>query len=121
MYPNLRMQVSKLSSPKFQIAAKNTGGWYCHLCGEGFTDLNTMTVDHLVPRVNGGQDDDRNLKLAHAMCNSERGHMPIELYRMFHVIRRKHPHHIIDAFSRRRQSRENRQLGRYGMRLKPDE
>jgi 5-methylcytosine-specific restriction endonuclease McrA len=115
------MQAARPNKKKFRIAAREQGGWFCHLCGREFLDPTQMTVDHLVAKIHGGSNDDSNLRLAHMSCNSERGHMPIDLYRMFHVIRRKFPHHVIDVFSRRRVSRENRQLGRYGMRLKPDE
>lgn len=53
--------------------------WTCWLCG-GHTDPTATvphplapTVDHLVPRIDGGTDDPSNLATAHLSCNSRRG------------------------------------------------
>lgn len=69
-----------------EIASK-TGG-RCHLCHEtadlafyGPTGLfgdDTVTVDHLVPQVFGGDDGEENLLIAHGHCNSRRGIVPVE-------------------------------------------
>ena len=56
---------------------KRDGG-RCHLCGEP-VDLYTReprmkaSVDHLVPRSQGGDNALHNLALAHKHCNSKRG------------------------------------------------
>ena len=44
----------------------------CNLCREHFT-LRNMTLDHIIPRVHGGPDDDDNLQLLCAACNSLKG------------------------------------------------
>ncbi len=50
----------------------------CWLCGVVVdkrlpgTDPNGPTVDHVVPRENGGTNDLGNLRLAHLRCNSAR-------------------------------------------------
>lgn len=53
-------------------------GWTCWLCGDGVlknaTGKNAPTRDHVVPRVRGGSNRMSNLRLAHAGCNSSRGH-----------------------------------------------
>lgn len=60
----------------------------CHLCAEpvdlvfygrpGSYGDHTVTVDHLEPQAFGGSDDQDNLRLAHASCNSSRGVRPVE-------------------------------------------
>lgn len=55
----------------------------CHLCHEkvdlglygrtGQFGVGTVTVDHLDPQIFGGDDDPRNLRIAHGNCNSVRG------------------------------------------------
>jgi len=44
----------------------------CNLCREHFA-LRNMTVDHIIPRAHGGPDDDDNLQLLCAACNSLKG------------------------------------------------
>lgn len=55
----------------------------CHLChmpvpadAPPNTDQ-APTVDHLVPTTFGGTDDERNLRLAHRLCNNRRGAAPM--------------------------------------------
>lgn len=57
-------------------------GTVCHLCGYPGAD----TIDHLVPRVAGGDDSLDNLVPAHKSCNSARGALPLELWRQRHPI-----------------------------------
>lgn len=38
------------------------------------------TLDHLVPKANGGLLEDDNVKLAHRICNIFRSSVPIETY-----------------------------------------
>lgn len=44
----------------------------CRICGKHvwFTDA---TIDHIIPRANGGSDKLTNLRLAHKSCNGARG------------------------------------------------
>lgn len=50
-------------------------GGRCYLCGEPLT-LETMTVDHYVPRALGGSNRRANLRLACAPCNHRKGCAP---------------------------------------------
>lgn len=59
-------------------------GWCCHLCG-GAVDPDAESksrwypsLDHLVPRSQGGSDDTSNLKTAHRYCNAIRQDQPLE-------------------------------------------
>jgi predicted nucleic acid-binding Zn ribbon protein len=53
--------------------------WRCGICGDpvrqdrDVQDWLGPTLDHIVPRSEGGSDDPANLRLAHFMCNSRRG------------------------------------------------
>ena len=55
----------------------------CGWCGE-VIDLNLSgnhprgpSVDHIVPRAQGGTDDRSNLQPAHRRCNTQRGQAPV--------------------------------------------
>lgn len=59
------------------LAARD--GWRCHLCRRTINpkrkwpDRMCVTVDHLIPVIEGGSDEPDNLRLAHLSCNSSRG------------------------------------------------
>lgn len=59
-------------------------GMGCAICGEPLdrhvrdpNDEAYITFDHIVPRARGGVDKLDNLRLAHRVCNSERGCDPV--------------------------------------------
>ncbi len=68
------------------LAAKTAG--HCHLCHEpaplekygtiGTHGYDAVTIDHLDPQSEGGDDHPSNLLLAHAICNSIRGTRDVE-------------------------------------------
>lgn len=53
-------------------AILNRDAGMCWICGEGGAD----SVDHVLPRAQGGTDDPDNLKAAHMGCNNRRGNEP---------------------------------------------
>lgn len=59
-------------------------GAMCHLCGLVIdlkvTNKWRVTLDHIIPRVEGGGNHIKNLKLAHHFCNTSRGHMSVDDY-----------------------------------------
>lgn len=64
-----------------QLAERD--GWWCWLCGGAIDPAlppnspGSGTVDHVVPRSRGGDDQPSNLRLAHRRCNTRRGsHLP---------------------------------------------
>ncbi|TDF41925.1 HNH endonuclease [Alteromonadaceae bacterium M269] len=58
-------------------------GEKCQYCGVAlvFKDVNSWALDHVIPKSEGGSNDDSNLKLACKSCNSAKGNRDIEQYR----------------------------------------
>lgn len=53
----------------------------CFWCLEEFSDRNPYTLDHLLPKVRGGNNSLDNLVLACFWCNGKRSDMPAEEFR----------------------------------------
>lgn len=75
----MRQQPRKAVKARLRLAIFERDGWTCWLC-MGQTEPTASvphplapTVDHLVPRVDGGTDEPDNLATAHFACNSKRG------------------------------------------------
>lgn len=49
----------------------------CHLCGKPITKQEEFSLDHLIPKSQGGKTTTSNLKPAHRFCNMKRGSMPL--------------------------------------------
>jgi len=67
--------------------------WTCWICGGGIDPaLSTPhrlagTVDHVVEIMNGGSDDDANVRAAHLGCNSRRSPgRTVQLAQVFGVV-----------------------------------
>lgn len=45
-----------------------------------FPHPNYPSVDHVIPKADGGADDMSNYRLAHFLCNARRGRTPAALY-----------------------------------------
>ena len=48
-------------------------GLICQLCQEPISNMSDLTLDHIIPVSRGGTDKLDNLRLAHELCNRERG------------------------------------------------
>jgi hypothetical protein len=52
-------------------------GWTCGICSKSIdpsiTGMDGPSVDHIVPRSQGGANDPLNVRLAHMRCNSGHG------------------------------------------------
>jgi hypothetical protein len=63
-----------IKTKRRRVAEKQ--GWLCHWCGQPMTEEpNTpmqVSLDHLVPKHNGGTTRPGNYVAAHRKCNSER-------------------------------------------------
>lgn len=67
-----------LRQTRFAIYERDA--WTCWLCEElvdsdliGTRDPWRPSLDHVIPRCDGGSDHESNLKIAHMWCNSVRG------------------------------------------------
>lgn len=69
-------------TPSRRYGIYRRDGWVCQICMEPVDpDLPPGTpwsasLDHILPRSEGGSNDDANLRLAHFNCNTERGATP---------------------------------------------
>ena len=52
----------------------------CWLCSELFHGSGELeaTIDHLIPKSEGGRDQRRNYRAVHRSCNQQRGSRPLE-------------------------------------------
>lgn len=53
---------------KIRLRILQRDGWLCHYCGAEANE-----VDHVIPRVLGGGEDDENLVSACVPCNRSKG------------------------------------------------
>lgn len=65
-------------SPDARAAIYRRDKWVCQICHRKVDPLATVrdewaSLDHIVPRSQGGTDDPANLRLAHYGCNVRRG------------------------------------------------
>lgn len=58
----------------------NKYGGDCYLCHENFQSKKDITLDHLIAKSKGGDDNIENLRLAHQHCNAAKKNMSLEEY-----------------------------------------
>ena len=69
-----------------------TGVWSCHLCGLKLQEYdNIASIDHLIPRSNGGHTTIDNVRLACVNCNNERGDESYIFFKMRLCMIRRFP------------------------------
>lgn len=61
---------------KMQIA-------YCCLCNKPVYKIKDYNVEHIMPTSRGGQNDPSNWRIAHKKCNSEKGALTFEEYKLW--------------------------------------
>ena len=68
--------------PDKRLAIYLRDGFRCVYCGESLRDSDpaTATLDHLIPRCEGGDNDETNLVTACRSCNSTRQDKPWREY-----------------------------------------
>ena len=78
-----RSQIGRRRTRRTSIYERDS--WTCQLCLGPVkrrlpaTHPGAATLDHRVPRADGGSSNPSNLQLAHAICNHVRGDMPLAL------------------------------------------
>jgi 5-methylcytosine-specific restriction endonuclease McrA len=75
------LNTSRQRSRWRQIIAEDHG-WSCHWCGQGMRMetgyMNTVTIEHMIPRCQGGTNHRWNLAAACHRCNSVRRHTSMD-------------------------------------------
>ena len=47
-------------------------------------EIDVVTRDHVVPKVDGGSDDDSNIVVACGFCNNKKGRLSVTDFKRFH-------------------------------------
>jgi 5-methylcytosine-specific restriction enzyme A len=58
---------------RLRLRIAHRDGFRCHICGQGYIRGQAWEIDHDLPLAKGGTFHLRNLRLAHARCNREKG------------------------------------------------
>jgi len=66
---------------KVRRALLETGGCWCYLCGDRLS-LEHVTLDHVIPKAQGGRAGGGNLMICCKRCNCNRATMDITYFRM---------------------------------------
>jgi 5-methylcytosine-specific restriction endonuclease McrA len=54
----------------------------CAGCGRGFKSIEDATIDHVIPKSKGGEDNWRNYQLMHKACNEYKADRLPEVYEL---------------------------------------
>ena len=65
--------------PSVRFAVLERDHFRCHWCGRDVADGAKITIDHVVPVMDGGSDSPDNLVAACSECNYGRGHITLRL------------------------------------------
>lgn len=68
--------MSSRSNRKRKLRLIAIFGRWCHICEKPIGKRAAVSVDHVVPKSEGGTNDIENLRPAHRGCNSKRGNKP---------------------------------------------
>jgi len=63
-----------------RFAIYHRDNFTCCYCGECFSSVKGLSLDHVVARENGGGNEATNLVTACISCNSKKADTPIELF-----------------------------------------
>jgi 5-methylcytosine-specific restriction endonuclease McrA len=75
-------RVSYRSVPRLVKASViERDGYYCRYCGQELTDRD-LTLDHVIPRVEGGPSNVANLVVSCSECNQKKGKKPLQEIKM---------------------------------------
>lgn len=76
-------KIKSADKPRLVATLRDRYGDDCHWCGkplcfETKEEPLSATIEHLVPKFEGGTNEQTNLRLAHSECNNRR-HNPLSL------------------------------------------
>lgn len=81
-YGDMAQRVKWHKHEKLQIKSDlwDRDGQTCYLCNQPMT-YRAATIDHVQPLAKGGKDDMSNYRLAHPLCNIQKGHLTLDEFR----------------------------------------
>lgn len=62
---------------------------YCYLCGKPIYKVKDYNIDHVLPRSRNGADSVDNWAIVHKKCNSDKGALTPEEYKLYLQLRAK--------------------------------
>jgi 5-methylcytosine-specific restriction endonuclease McrA len=66
---------------------------YCCLCGKLIRRVDEYNIEHLQPVSRGGANDVSNWRVAHKTCNSKKGALTFEEYKLWLALEAKRNGH----------------------------
>lgn len=66
---------------------------YCYLCGRPIYKIKDYNIDHIQPRSRQGADSVDNWACVHKTCNSDKGALTAEEYRLYLQLKAKRNGH----------------------------
>lgn len=67
---------------------------YCYLCGKPILKEKDFNIDHVVPLSRSGRDDSSNWRMCHISCNSKKGALTFEEYKLWLSLEAKRNGHV---------------------------
>jgi 5-methylcytosine-specific restriction endonuclease McrA len=67
---------------------------YCCLCGKPIYKTKDYNIEHIHPTSRGGRNDSSNWRMAHKKCNSEKGALTFEEYKLWLELESKRHGHV---------------------------
>ena len=67
---------------------------YCCLCGKLIKKKDEYNIEHLTPVSRGGANDVSNWRISHKVCNSRKGALTFEEWKLWCVLEAKRNGHI---------------------------
>lgn len=88
------MDVSKKQFKKICEMQIKTETAYCCLCGRPIYRVKDYNIEHLCPTSRGGENNISNWRIAHKTCNSKKGALTFEEYKLWLELERKRHGHL---------------------------
>lgn len=82
-------EISRKQFKKYCEMQIETKTAYCCLCGGLIKKKNEYNIEHLQPLSRNGANDISNWRIAHKKCNSRKGALTFEEYKLWLELERK--------------------------------
>lgn len=83
------IEISKKQFKKICEMQIETKTAYCCLCGKLIHKKDEYNIEHLHPRSRGGKDSVENWRVAHKTCNSKKGALTFEEWKLWLSLEKK--------------------------------